>query len=444
MKLLLTVFLIVVVNCLTGCDLIGKHSKSKNSISQIDHPAESELRQSLENFQEFFANTIIDASDEIDRLSPDIRPNWSTLRLKSVTIKASDAMLRQDDSLNAFIDVWVLSARLTDYFESGFGKKSFEPNQQIVIEACRKNLVQIENLGLEYLGQEHFEKTRVKVYEFARENPVQPGYKETVLFATEAYEGRPSPFEEIITLPLIPLAMVNGMTETVTGAPAMSKSVDRFADTIEAFPESAKWQLLMLLYDIEKNATVKSTVSSFSDFASGTSRLADSAEKLPEELRLNISSLLVEIEEKSPEIHKLLQSADSALDNTTRAIDSSDKLVISINDMCDKIVIAADAWKGAADSTDAAVSSIQEINDSKTSSDKGGFDVDMFRETVGELNTLVDKLVGAISKADAFTRNNYMRFGYLILFFFAGLFVYKLAMQRLDRNPKRKRRDKTL
>ena len=61
---------------------------------------------------------------------------------------------------------------------------------------------------------------------------------------------------------------------------------DDFFAVVEAFPESARWQLLMLLYDIEKLDSVKTTVESFQKFSKSSSRLADSADKLPEKLRM--------------------------------------------------------------------------------------------------------------------------------------------------------------
>lgn len=439
MKWLAALFFVSVLCYFSGCDINGKHGNGGGDLSRFDRSVENELHQSLENFEEFFSNTIIDSSDELDRLSPVARSNRSTLKLRSVTIKASGAMLGQDDPLTALIDVWVLSVRLREYFEDGLGSTSFEPNQEVLIEAFDKIHRQVENIGLEYLTKEQFEMARHKVYEFAKANPVRAGLKETVLFATETYEGQGNPFEEIVAFPLIPITtMVNGMAAAGTGPGKISASVDNFADTIEAFPESARWQLLMLLYDIEKLDSVKSTVESLSEFSKSTSRLADSAEKLPEGFRAEFSNLLVEIEKMSPNIRKMTESAEATSDNIKEAIEGGGELAVSLTKMCEKIELAAGAWQGAADSTGTAVSRMIELRQAGDLSDEVNPYFNVYMETARELSSVADKLPGVLLGVDTLTKKLTQRIASLIALFFAVMLAYTVVLLRLRKNGKTK------
>ena len=399
----------------SGCAHNGSNGKNKKNISAVDYHSVSEMRQSLDNFEEFFANTITDASEELDRLSGSSRPNRSTLKLRSVTIKASGAMLGQDEPLNAFVDAWVLSVRLSSYFQNGFGSKSFEPNQNVVVNAFNKIETAIENIALEYLDNGNFETTRQKVHEFAKANPIKPGLKETVLFATEAYEGQANPFEEILILPLLPLTMVKGVSEGVTGAGKIADSADHVADVVEAFPESARLQLLMLLYDIEKLDSVKSAIGSFSQFSKSSSRLADSADKLPEKLRIEIGELLKAVEQKSNNIRKTIDSADRTASNVKQALESGDKLTKSINEMSTKIAITAQSWKDAADSTDAVIERMIEFS----GPDDKKIDIDVYRQTAVELNVLADKIPAVFDHANQFTKKLTRKIAALIFLTFA-------------------------
>lgn len=407
--------LVVLAFVFSGCDHNGSNGKNKKTISAVDHHSESDLRQSLEKYGEFFANTITDASEELDRLSGSSRPNRSTLKLRSVTIKASGAMLGQDEPLTAFVDAWVLSTRLSRYYQQGHGSKSFEPSQHVVVDAMKKIESAIENIGLEYLDNGNFETTRKKVHEFANANPIKRGLKETVLFASESYQGQANPFEEILILPLLPLTVVNGVSEGVTGAGKIADSADHVADVVEAFPESARWQLLMLLYDIEKLDSVKSAIGSFSQFSKSSSRLADSADKLPEKLRIEIVELLKEVEEKSNNIRKTIDSADRTASNVKQALDSGDKLTKSINEMTEKIALTAKAWKGAADSTETAVTRMIEFS----GPEEEKIDIDAYRQTVVQLNALADKIPAVFDHANQLTKKLTRRIAALIFLTFA-------------------------
>lgn len=435
MKWLSVLYLIVFVFVFIGCQGNGNGAKkNKSSIAGVDHHSESQLRQSLGKFEEFFANSITDASDELDRLSGDARPRRSTLKLRSITIKASGAMLRQEEVITAFIDVWVLSARLRMYFENGYGSKTFEPNQNVVIGAMKKIESRIENVGREYLDEEHFAITRKKVNDFANANPIKPDMKEVVLFATEAYQGQASPFEEIINLPLLPFSMVNGMTEGVTGTGKMAGSIDGFADVLEAFPESARWQLLMLLYDIEKLDSVKSAVGSFSEFSEGTSRLADSADKLPEKIRIQINDLLKQIEERSPDFRKTLESVSRTSGSINETLKAGDKFTGSIKDSCDKVRMAAAAWQSAAEATDTAVSRMIELREPDESAGNEKFDINAYRETAIEFNALADKLPSMFDQADEFSKKLTRRIAMLIVIFFAMAIALTLCIVRRPKN----------
>ncbi|MBW8016616.1 MAG: hypothetical protein FVQ82_10540 [Planctomycetes bacterium] len=433
MKWLVALCLLVLTFLFFGCGRNGSNGENKNSISGVDYYSESELRQSLDKFEEFFASTITDAADEIDRLSGDSRPRRSTLKLRSAAIKASGAMLRQQDPLTAFVDIWVLSARLSRYFQAGNGSRSFAPNQHVVIEAVKKTESRIESIAQEYLDKENFEKTRQKVHEFAKTNPIKPDLKEIILYASQAYQGRPNPFEEIITLPLLPLTMVNGVTETVTGAGKMAKSADHIADTVEAFPESARWQLLMLLYDIEKLDTVKTTVKSFEGFSKSASRLAASADQLPEKLRLEIVELLKQIEETSPNIRKTLQSASNTTGNIKEALKTGGELTRSINLTSEKIQLTAAAWQSAARATDAAISRMIEFR----GPDEEEFDIAAYKETARQFNDLAGKIPEIFQQADKFTKKLTRRIAFLIVIFFTMTIALTLTIIRKQK-PKQK------
>jgi hypothetical protein len=432
MKLLVVLCLIGFTCCFLGCTRSDNAGKNGDTISYTDHNTEDELRESLENFEEFFVKTITDAADKLDSLKKSRRPDRSTLRMKSLFIRASAAMLTQEEPMIALIDIWGLSARFSGYYQDGHGSKSVQPNQSVIIEAARKIESLIENIALKYLNKENFAKTRQKVHQFADANPIKPAMKETILFATKSYEGRSNPFEEIITLPLMPLVMVNEVTDGVTGAGKISKSTDHIADIVEGFPESARWQLLMLLYDIEKLESVKSTLGSFSQFSKSTSRLTSLVDQLPEKLRLEFSELMKEIEEKSQYINKMLLLTADASDNIKEALKTGDELTMSINKTSEKIQLAATAWQGAADSSAAAISRMIELD----GPDHTNVDMNVVRQAAVEINSIAEKIPEIITHADTLIGKIIGRIAFIIILTFATIFAFTFFVIRLSkRNP---------
>jgi hypothetical protein len=232
-------------------------------------------------------------------------------------------MLEQDDPQTAFVDSWVLAVRLVEYLQSGQGSDMFGEYQGMPVNAAKQIQDHIETIGRDFLDAGTFVETRSKIHDFARNHPISGKYAESVVFASNPEGGKPSPFESIINLPLAPFKVVGGVTEGVTGTKRLSDTAEHFSDIIEGMPESVRWQLLLLLYDMEKMETVKSALASMEEFAQSSSNLADTADKLPEKLRKQVSILLDEIDTKQSNLQATIDSVGaivSQVDDLTRNI----------------------------------------------------------------------------------------------------------------------------
>ena len=285
------VFMVIVV-LLYGCDQMQR----RDEIIISEQLSKEQLRSVLDNYEEFFIATVKNVSEQLDELMPNTQNYKSTLHLRDHTISACRTMLEQDDPQVAFVDSWVLAVRLAEHFKSGQGSDLFGEYQGLVVDAAGQIQEHIERIGKEFLDAKTFITTQDKVYEFGRKHPIGKKYAESIVFATEAENGQPSPFESIVSLPLAPFKLVEGATQVVTGTHKLSDSADHFSDIVEGLPESARWQLLLLLYDMEKTDMVKSALASMNEFSNNSSRLATSAEKRPEQLRLELSTLIQEFE----------------------------------------------------------------------------------------------------------------------------------------------------
>ena len=110
----------------------------------------------------------------------------------------------------------------------------------------------------------------------------------------------------------------------MVGTHKLSDSADHFTDIVEALPESLRWQLLQLSYDIEKTDTIKSALASIGEFSNSSSRLAASTEKLPEQLRQQLSILIEQIDTKQTNLR-------DTIDRMRALVADIDAMTLDIN-----------------------------------------------------------------------------------------------------------------
>jgi cytochrome c556 len=392
-KLFWVMVFMVVSLLLYGCDQLQGRMSSGDSIVISEQLSKEQLRSALDNYEEFFIATVKDVSNELDELMPDTRNYKSTLHLRDQTISACRTMLEQDDPQVAFVDSWVLAVRLAEYFKSGQGSDLFGKYQSLVVDAAGQIQEHIERIGKEILDAKTFIMTRDKVYEFVRKRPINKKYAESIVFSTKSEDGQPSPFESIVSLPLVPFKVVEGATRGMVGTNKLSDSADHFSDIVEGLPESARWQLLLLLYDMEKTDSVKSALASMNEFAQSSSRLADSAEKLPDQLKQELSALIQEIDNKQANLQATLEKTEKTAAAIERALSKASDVAGSIEQTGNSVNQAATAWEKAAIATKEVLSEVGNIGSPGKGTDaKPPFDINDYRDTAETVSQTVSKM----------------------------------------------------
>ena len=271
--LLWAIVLGAILVSITACQEDNIRSDTSERITE-DSISKAQLREALNNFEEYFRTTVTDLADEMDRLNTTPVRCRMTLEMRHELITACSTMLEQDDPLKAFIDSWVFVVRLSRFFESSHGIKCFGENQSIAVEAVHRLENRIELTGKMLLDKQLFNTTKQNVQTFAAANPLKDSFTGTVVFPSEI-EKENNPFHDVIALPLLPLHIAEGVAGQITGVNRLSDSARRFSDVVEGLPESTRWQLLMFLYDFEKYDSVKTLVGGFSQVANSSERLAE-------------------------------------------------------------------------------------------------------------------------------------------------------------------------
>lgn len=269
---------IVPVIFYVGCEQAEKRSFKGGEPLSNAQISKEDIQDKLNNFEEYFTSSIKQSASELDKLSAETRLHKLTLLWRVRSVAALHNMMQQDDPLIAFIDTWTLCVRMTEYFETGQGHELFAPHQDIAISVSKQIEGEVEAIAKTFLSEKIFNETKTNVHNFAQANPIQGTFLKTNIYATEARKDPSSPFYNVITLPLAPFRAMEGVDRGSTAIYKFSNTAERFAEIVEELPDSARWQLLLLLYEIEEANMTKSFLTNMEGISKSGTRLADTAE----------------------------------------------------------------------------------------------------------------------------------------------------------------------
>ncbi len=351
----------VLIFSLCGCNggkgptfLSGKRTPKSGQISK------EELRKQLDNFEEYAASIIKQAADALDILLPGVRTQKTNLIQMARLRQGFNTMIEQKEPITAFVETWGLCVRYRQYVEEGEGSKIWGEHQDIVVAAAKRIEERIEQIGMEFLKADIFKETRKQVYNFARQNPITGTFSNVIIFATETKPGQPSAFDNVLSIPMSPFTALKGVDRTATAISDVHGSIDRISDVVEHLPESTKWQLLLLLMELEDIEAIKSFLTSMAKVSDSSVKLADSAEKLPEQLREQLSILVEDIDSKQANIQTSLDKGENTAVAVEKAFSSAERTIEITGDTAKNVDEAAKEWKTAVDATSELIQAIRQ------------------------------------------------------------------------------------
>jgi hypothetical protein len=315
-----------------------------------------ELTEALDNFEESVAAILRETSSSIQQQEPDQKIRRSDL-IKNVRLtQAYSTMLAQYDPIVAFLEVWGLTVRLRFYVESGQGSTLYGDHQELVVEAMRRIESKIESIGRSFLGAEEFSDAQQQIRRFAEQHPVRESFSNLVVYATQARPGQPPPFAEVIAIPMAPFTALKGVDRTASAIFSVRKSMDRITDVVEQLPESARWELMLLLMELDDAPVVESLLTSVSTLSESSARFADTVEKLPHDLREQVSVLVTEIDERQA-------NAQATLEKTERVAAALEKSLAAATITVEEAGRTAQTIKETAGEWESAVGATTELVD---------------------------------------------------------------------------------
>ncbi len=332
----------------------GRRTPKSGQISK------EELREALDNFEEVAQTVVRAAADELDRLLPGFKTQRTNLVQRTQMTQAFHTMLEQDDPIIACLELWALSVRYMNYYETGEGSRLYGEHQDVAIEGAKQLEGKIEQIARMFLKGDVFEETRRQIHSFAGQNPIRGTFSNVVVYATESRPGQPSPFASVLSIPMAPFRALEGVDRTAGAIHGVRGSMERFSDIVEGLPESARWQLLLLLMEMEETEVVKALLTSLSTFSESSAKLADAADTLPENLREQASVLVEEIDAKQANLRATLDAAEETAVTIGNTFSTAKETIETTGQTAGVINEAAQEWESAVTATGELVQLIRD------------------------------------------------------------------------------------
>jgi len=307
--------------------------------------SQEELRQILSRFEDYFATSVKQGASEIDILLPDARTQRLTLLWRTRCISALHTLVEQDDPLVAFVDAWALSLRMTLYLGAGDGSKLFGLHQDVALSTATQIETEIERVAQTLLESTIFEQTRNDLRAFAQANPIRGVFSKTLVYASEAQKGTPSPVATVINLPLAPFRAIEGVDRGAMAIRDFSTTAERFSDIVEELPETTRWQLLLLLYDLEEMKMVRSFLDSFERLAASSAKLTETSEKLPGQIGAELSAFVEQVDDRQANLQQTLEQTQATSEALTALTARIEAAAATLGVSAKDIGQTAQAWQ---------------------------------------------------------------------------------------------------
>ena len=307
----------------------------------------NELQSQLDEFEELFTSRTKATAAEIDRLSSDPKIMKMTLLWRSRAIAALHNILEQPQPMVVLVDSWLLCTRLTNYIEAGEAVNVFGDFQPIALATTKEVESQIESIARNVLSEQLFEQTAKDLQSLALANPIQSGFSRTLMYSTQIKKGQPGLFESVIRIPLAPVRALEGVDRTSAAIYDFSTATRRMTDVLQELPESARWQLLLSLYDLEETNMAKSFLNSLQNIADSSTKLSAAVEQLP--------ALFEDSGQSQEQIHQTLQQVNETSAQLRQLLDAARQTAAVFSQTAHDVNLAAVSWKEAAQATDETI-----------------------------------------------------------------------------------------
>jgi hypothetical protein len=248
--------------------------------------SQQDLRAELGDFASRFHLLVTAAADSIDAGTTDRAVRKRTLSWRVQMIPLVQEAAFQPDPQEAFVEILTLVVMMRQYLSEGEGRQLLGAQQAIALEAAQQLEQDLSSIGLKFLSADALAATRREVEDFAHRRPIA-GQTFAIQNARRALAEveQTSAVQRVVAVPLAPFRALEGVGDSSTAIREFTATAREFVRAVERLPEQARWQVELLLYDVEDRDTTLAALASLESVTRSVERVSESAARLPDDLR---------------------------------------------------------------------------------------------------------------------------------------------------------------
>ena len=304
---------------------------------------EQDLADDLRSYAAQFSAIVSGAADEIHDRADSRRARRGTLVWKLRLVPAVYETAFEDDPQEAYVETLGLAIAQHQYLSEGDGRKIFGDQQPLAVNAARELEEAAREIGTRFLDEPQMARLVGEVEGLARRSPIRgPDFSlESARKELAKIESGSSGLGWVIGIPMSPFRALEGVGTTGTAMLEINRTAAEFSEVIEALPLQNRWQIELLLYDIEERDTVSAGLAAFQQVAESADRVSLAVARLPDDLRV----ALADSEGALGEANRALLNARELMGPVTESLERVEEIARIVVDLQGEPA-AADAEPG--------------------------------------------------------------------------------------------------
>jgi Rad3-related DNA helicase len=343
---------------------------------------EEELRAELRQYAVTFSSVISAATHEIGSRTRDRAIRRRTILWKAQLIPLARNASYISDPQQAYVAQLVLAVGMRQYLEDGSGAALFGEHQPIAVEAAHELERDARALGARFLDPAELDRLAREVEALAREHPIRGEFSPGALVEALADPETQSALGWAMAVPMAPFRALTGVSEGGQAMRDFNQTARHLSHLLADFPRMMRWQLELLLYDVEDRETTLEGLAAFQVLAESSRRFSEAVEALPEDLTASTSPAL--------------ESARETLREAGAALAQVQDLVGPLSGIAEQLREAGEAWSGIA----------REVGrEEEPRPDSRPFDIREYERTAQETRSAAEELQALVAEVRALAQD---------------------------------------
>jgi hypothetical protein len=256
------------------------------------------------------------------------------------------------------------------------------------------------------------------------------------MYSTQVKKDQRGLIESVISIPLSPVRALEGVDRTPEAIYDFSMTTRRLTDIVQEMPESSRWQLLLLLYDLQETEMAKSFLNSLEKISDSSTRLAATTEQF--------TSLLKDSNDTQAELRQTLLQVNESAEQLRQLFNAAQQTAVGFSQTAHDVNLALTSWTQAARATDEAISHFKPPTSQPETEQVPKTDLketaDAVREAASEIKLISENLPArterVVTQINLLTTRLTINLAILIVLIF-GLFIAYLLIKNKTRLSKK-------